>query len=209
MDTGCRDAEHDGQLRPQVVPIVSGVGVGSGSASAYVSSEDQAPTMNANTSVELVEFRVDRQRDGKAYETPVNERYSLGADGNLTYSAYYGEMPTNMNHMDSVSWNAGDLGKIVLDAARRVAADPGLAADLSDVPDGVAEPMAGSGLFRLTLRSLDVDATRIVSDPERKAYGVLDVAFQELIEAFRKETGRPIAASALPIPDHASHDARR
>ena len=100
-----------------------------------------------------MEFVVDREPDGKDYQTPVNERWTLGVDLKLRFSAYYGGMPTDMNHMDSVTWNAGESGKAVLDAAQRVISEPQLAADAKEVPDGASGPSGGPGSYWLHIRS--------------------------------------------------------
>ena len=187
MTVCCGPGSRSSQPSPDVTPL-----------SSPPLSSPQRPLLSSVGSVETVEFVVDREPDGKDYQTPVNERWTLGVDLKLRFSAYYGGMPTDMNHMDSVTWNAGESGKAVLDAAQRVISEPQLAADAKEVPDGASGPSGGPGSYWLHIRSDEGDRTRMVGAHGSQAYGVLDSAFQVVVAEFRKSTGRPLAPNELP-----------
>src|SRR5580765_2707702 len=71
-------------------------------------------------SVREILVRVWREPDGKKYPNQVKETYVVDKSGRLSYTAYFGGMPTDMNHMDSVEWS-GPEGKALIELAAKLA----------------------------------------------------------------------------------------
>lgn len=141
---------------------------------------------------------VAHQPDGKRYPNYVQESYDFAGDGTLTYTAYFGGMPTNMNHMDGVDWKSGADGKKVLDVVRALLADPDRRAELKVLPDEAPSPPFADKHYLVKLSNADGDSTRYVKDPKTRAFREIDQAFAALIAAFEKATGRPLSPFALP-----------
>src|SRR5438067_9092139 len=116
-------------------------------------------------------------------------RFQLDRDGTLHYAAYYSNMPIDMNHNDSLDWKAGESGDKVIAAAASVAAD------LATLPVGEPGPPEAY-LVGVTIDH--ADSTRVVADPKGKDWKVIDPAFQAMVAAFGKATGRPLPVSKLP-----------
>lgn len=131
----------------------------------------------------VVVLSVHRDADGKRYPTPVDETYELQADGVLRYSAYFGNMPIEMNHNDSYSWTSGDDGKKVFAAIATVAKQ------LDKVPD------ERKGIYVIGFTQGD---SRAIADKKGKAWAAVDPAFRALIISFEKASGRPLKAADLP-----------
>lgn len=132
----------------------------------------------------VIVLEIHRAADGKRYPTPVDERYELAADGVLRYSAYFRNMPIDLNHNDSVEWKSGDLGAKVLAALAGVAPR-----QLDKVP---ADP---TGSYVIGYQGAD---SRAISNKRGKAWGRVDPAFRAMIAGFEKSTGRPLKAHDLP-----------
>jgi hypothetical protein len=148
-------------------------------------------------SVREVVFETERPADGKKRPNQVKETYQLDASGVLHYSAYFGGMPTDMNHMDQVDWQAGKPGKAVLAAALRLAGDP--RSGLVDLPDSESAPDPDpQGSLVVGLRKDDADSTSVVKDRKSKAWKELGGDVLAMIARFEKQTGRPKKPSQLP-----------
>lgn len=139
-----------------------------------------------------VSFQVARARDGKKYPNPVRESYQLAADGTLRYTAYFHDMPIDLNHNDDATWNAGAAGKRVFDAIAKVAKD------LVELPDDQPPPAGGEKVYLVGFTGPAGDTTRYAADPKGKAWRAIDPAFRALIESFEKATGRPRKPEQLP-----------
>src|SRR4051812_18668545 len=137
-------------------------------------------------SVREILVRVWREPDGKKYPNQVKESYVLERDGRLRYTAYFGGMPTNMNHMDSVQWAAGADGKALLELAARLANEGALKAvgDDESVPEG-------AGVYLVGVTRHHADSTQVAIDRKSAAWRELDAAFLALVKKFERETGRP------------------
>src|SRR5437764_11437072 len=96
-------------------------------------------------SVREILVRVWREPDGKKYPNQVKETYVVEKNGRLKYTAYFGGMPTDMNHMDSVEWTGAE-GKALLELAARLANEGAL----KKVADGESLP-EGAGVYIATV----------------------------------------------------------
>lgn len=131
----------------------------------------------------VIVLEIHRDADGKRYPTPVDEMYRLEADGVLHYSAYFGNMPIEMNHNDSIAWKSGEAGKKVFAAFATVATR------LDKVPDD------RRGVYVIGYHRGE---SRAIANKQGKAFKAVDPAFRALIAAFEKATGRPLKAGDLP-----------
>ncbi len=116
-------------------------------------------------------------------------RYELERSGMLHYSAYYNNMPTNMNHNDSVDWKSGAAG------AKAIGAIGSVVDDLTKLSDDQEPPPEA---FVVTVSIDNADSTRVATDHAGKPWRVIDPPFRAMIAAFEKATGRPIPAAKLP-----------
>jgi hypothetical protein len=148
--------------------------------------------------VESVHLEVEHQADGKKYPNYLKESYRLDGEGTLEYSAYFGGVPMEMNHMDSATWKSGRHGQKVFAAIAALLADPAGRAALRERPDGTPMPSAGEAVYLVSLAKDGHSSTRQLAPAQAKAYGVLDQAFQALIAQFERETGRPRTVGDLP-----------
>jgi len=147
--------------------------------------------------VQQVTFEVQRRGGSAKYPNDVLERYTLTADGKLQYSAYFGGMPTNMNHNDGVTWEWKEEAAKVFEAVQRILADPALLAGLPESDRADASVSLAS--YRVTLeRQRHHSYGRVARDPQAKGYVALDAEFKGLIAAFEKATGRPMTPNQLP-----------
>lgn len=147
-------------------------------------ADDKRPTQ--------VHFVVQRKADGKKYPNDVQESYTLDAKGVLTYSAYFGSMPTTMNHNDGITWKAGDLGKQLFEVIAKVRGE------LVLVPDDKPAPNGGMNVYLIRMTNKQGDSTYVASDPKGKAWAAIDPAHRAMIAAFEKATGRPKKPHELP-----------
>jgi hypothetical protein len=131
-------------------------------------------------------FEVTHERDGKKYPNQVKEAYHLTSDGKLHYGAYFGGMPIDWNHNDSVEWPAGDAGKRVLAVVNELLADP--KSGMRKISDDESAP---PGSYSITVTFHDADSSRVVDDKKSRAWAIVSARFAELIAAFEKATGRP------------------
>jgi hypothetical protein len=136
-------------------------------------------------------FTVWRQPDGKKYPNQVKETYILERDGKLDSRAYFGGMPIDINHNDSIEWK-GAAVTAVLDAMDGVKADMVLATDDKPLPDN------GEGLYIATVNDAKGDTTRYAKDKTTAAWKAVDASFQKLLVEFEKATGRPLKPGQLP-----------
>jgi len=147
--------------------------------------------------VRVVSFEIEREPDGKRYPNQVRERFSLEKDGRLRYSAYFGGMPMEMNHNDSVDWPAAEAGRKVLETALRLANEG--APGLKDLPDDAPTPaVTASGLYTIGVTRAGGDSTKVIVDSKSKAWAELDAAFAAMVGRFEAATGRPKKPGDLP-----------
>jgi hypothetical protein len=140
----------------------------------------------------------ERGADGARYPNWVKESYRLESDGVLDYTAYFGGMPIEMNHMDGVRWEAGEAGRAVIDVVDAIVADPALFAALVPVPDDGPAPSCPPPCYRLGLSQDDGDYSFVLPDRNTRAFDALDAAFSALLAAFESATGRPLRPGDLP-----------
>jgi hypothetical protein len=157
---------------------------------AVVSSAWASPS---ETVVTNVSFSVKREADGKKYPLPVSEGYELDRDGKLRYSAYFFNMPINMNHNDGTEWNAGKAGRQLLTTLTQLLGRTGNGLrKLSD------DEQSSENAYVLQVRDRDSDSTFVVDDPKSPAWAAINRKFNELVAAFEKATGRPLDPFKLP-----------
>lgn len=143
-----------------------------------------------------VSVEVEHRPDGKKRPNYVKESYSLSPDGKLDYSAYFGGIPMNMNHMDGTEWLSGAHGKRVFDAVRKLLADPAHGPGLvKESDDDSARGLRGVYRVRVTDESGD---STWYAKPGTRAFARIDEAFGALIAAFENATGRPRKPGDLP-----------
>jgi hypothetical protein len=142
--------------------------------------------------VRRVNFIVEHQPDGGKRPNQVKESYSISDAGVLRYSAYFGGMPIDMNHMDSLEWKAGAAGRRVIETTQRLLRDkvPGLAEIFGDM----AIPRNGVGLYVVVLDG----GEHYIQDRGSRAWAEMDAPFQAMVAAFEKETQRPRRPEQLP-----------
>jgi hypothetical protein len=145
-----------------------------------------------------IAFEINRQPDGGRYPNYVQERFALGSDSFLDYSAYFGGMPIEMNHNDGVRWDAGEHGRAVFDAARSILADPALFAELTALSDDVPDPWPEPGFYKLQVERDRGEYSFLLQDRSTRAFGILDAAFAAMLSAFESATGRPLSPGDLP-----------
>ncbi len=141
--------------------------------------------------VRQIRFEIEREADGKKYPLPVKESYTLDEHGLLRYSAYFGNMPTNMNHNDSIEWKSESAGAHLVDTAIK------LYDQLSVLRDDTKAP-ADLDIFFVDFTRSGKGSRRYVYDHKAAAWSELDGAFQAMVAAFEKATGRPKKPNELP-----------
>jgi hypothetical protein len=134
-------------------------------------------------------YSVHRNPDQARYRLPVVEKYRVGPANILSYSAYFMNMPIHLNHNDSIDWSIGE-SEFELHQAVDTVAD-------QLVPLG-EEETAPAGAYVIVLRINNRDSARYVSDQRSRAWAVIDPAFQKMIHAFERATGRPLDPYKLP-----------
>ena len=149
-------------------------------------------------SPQAVVFEIERQPDGGRYPSYVKERFALGSDSFLDYSACFGGMPIEMNHNDSVRWDAGEHGLAVFDAVRAILADPALFADLIALPDDAPDPWSTPGFYKVRVERDEVDFSYVLQERSTRAFGILDAAFGAMVSEFENSRGRPLRPGDLP-----------
>jgi hypothetical protein len=134
----------------------------------------------------VISWEITHERDGKKYPNQVKESYSITRDGKLSYGAYFGGMPIDMNHNDDVEWRSGETGQRLFAAIQSLLSDQ--KSGLHEIPDSESPP---EGSYNVTVRNHDADTTRIVSDRKSRAWALIHARFDELIAAFEAATHRP------------------
>lgn len=152
----------------------------------------------ASHSVEAIVLEIDHQPDGARYPNHVRERYALGSDAFIDYAAYFGGMPIEMNHNDSVRWDAGEHGRRVLETMRSIVATPARFAELTLLADDAPEPVDPRRTYRIRLERDRADSTVLLPDGGPRAFALLDAAFRAMVAAFERGTGRPLRPGDLP-----------
>jgi hypothetical protein len=142
--------------------------------------------------VRQIRFEIERKADGKKYPLPVKEGYTLDEHGALRYSAYFGNMPTNMNHNDSIEWKSESTGAHLVDTAIK------LYDQLTVLPDDKQAPNGELEVYLVDFTKSGKGSRRYVLDHKATAWGELDGAFQAMVTAFEKATGRPKKPNELP-----------
>jgi hypothetical protein len=197
-------ARSPGAADPGVLPDASAQGE---SAAAPPAPVDAAPdesaavppaAPNATWTVRVVAIDIERQPDGERFVSFVQESYDLEPETSLRYSAYFGGMPIEMNHMDGMEWDAGEAGRAVFDAAAAILADPERLAELSPEPDDGPSPPCPGRCYHLGVEDDRGDSTFLLGENGGRAFEILDGAFTALITAFERDTGRPLTPAQLP-----------
>jgi|GEM_PF-6601940 len=155
-----------------------------------------AAPVEAAPTVRQISFAIWHEADGKKYPNQVKESYTLGADGVLSYSAYFGGMPTEMNHMDDVDWKSGAVGKQALAVALSLVADK--TAGVDEKAEDNSSEVTHAYVYFVGLTRNDVDSDAVIKDPKSPAYRRLHAAIAKLLVAFEKATHRPFTVGKLP-----------
>ncbi len=156
------------------------------------------PPAASSVTVRVIAIDIEHQPDGARYPSYVKESYTLESDASLDYSAYFGGMPTSMNHMDGLAWDAGERGRAVLAAATEIVSDADRRARLSEVPDEAPAPPCPGRCYRIGVRTNDADSTLLLGQDGSADFGLVDGAFTALLRAFEHATGRPLRSDQLP-----------
>jgi hypothetical protein len=154
-------------------------------------ADSPAPAKPKSAEVSRAHLTVWRKADGKKFPNDVKESYQIARDGTLEYRAYFGGMPTTMNHNDAATWKSPSVAKVI-----RVFDDVRL--DMVFAPDDKPHPDNGEGYYLATVRDAKGDTTRYARDPKSPAWKAIDPAFQAMIAEFEKATGRPLKPGQLP-----------
>jgi hypothetical protein len=149
-------------------------------------------------SIRDITIEVEHMPDGKKRPNYVKEYYCLTAEGLLQYSAYFGGMPIEMNHMDKIEWSSSDDGRKVLGLVQALLADPARSKGLKVRPDNAAPLASNAKVYLVHLTKDNVDLTIVSDNPKTPAFKEIDGAFTALIGAFEKATGRPLNPVDLP-----------
>jgi hypothetical protein len=147
---------------------------------AATSAAHAAPTAT------VISWEITHEPDGKKYPNQVKESYSITRDGKLSYGAYFGGMPIDMNHNDRVEWRSGEAGQRLFAAVQSLLSDQ--TSGLHEIPDSESAP---DGSYNVTVRNHDADSTRIVNNRKSRAWALIHARFDELIAAFEVATHRP------------------
>lgn len=158
-----------------------------------VMSGDLGAKPSSPYSIRGVSWQVERQPDGQKYPSYVKESYELTSSGLLNYTAYFGGMPTEMNHMDSVQWKVGESGRKVFAAVAALLTDP--ASGLKELPGDRSAPF---GAYLVQLTRDHADSTRYIDDPKSRAWTVVEKVLRVLRLDFEQTTGRPKKPGELP-----------
>jgi hypothetical protein len=150
---------------------------------------------DSKMTINTISFLVEHQPDGKKYRSYVKEQYEL-TPGHLRYSAYFGGMPMEMNHMDSVEWKTDGEDASVFLVALELSKDT--STGLVIRPDSAPSPTGGNGIYLVHIETSKSSSTRSVEDQKSKAWLELNAAFQKLLARFEKSTGRPLTVGQLP-----------
>jgi hypothetical protein len=143
-------------------------------------------------SVREIAVTVWREPDGKKYPNQVKESYVVDKSGRLEYTAYFGGMPTDMNHMDSVEWTSAE-GRALVELAARLANEGAWKPVRDD-----ESPPEGAGVYVVGVTRDHADSTQVASDEKSPAWRKLDAAFRALVAKFERETRRPKKPADLP-----------
>ena len=162
---------------------------------------DSTPHAEVSGGWTVREIVISRERHPGGAGDPswvLDERWALGSDSFLDYSAYFHNMPINMNHNDDLRWNAGDRGQAVLDTVRSILADPARFAELTALPDDAPAPECPQGCYRIGVERDHADSTFLLANRSTRAFALVDASFTALISAFEAGTGRPLRPGDLP-----------
>jgi hypothetical protein len=156
-----------------------------------------AMTETNNYSIDHITVEIQHQADKKKYPNYVKESYTLNNNGILKYGAYFGGVPTSMNHNDGINWNSGDQGRKVFLKVLAMLKKP-LATTGFVIYSDTSKPACNDKVYFLSIEKDNSDITCFVENPKTPAYKEIDRLFSDLIHAFEKETGRPLKVSDLP-----------
>jgi hypothetical protein len=140
-----------------------------------------------------VSFSVKREANGKKYPLPVGEGYALDSDGKLQYSAYFYNMPINMNHNDGIEWNTGQAGRQLFTALDSIVGRK--VKGLRKLPDDKSSPETA---YVLRVEERGSEQTYVVDDVRSPAWAIINQKFNALVAEFEKATGRPMDPFKLP-----------
>jgi len=154
-------------------------------------------TETSNYSINYISIEIEHQADKKKYPNYVKESYHLDEDRILKYGAYFGGVPTSMNHNDGINWNSGDQGRKVFSKVLILLNKPLNTTGLTIYSD-TSKPSCNDRVYFLSVKKDDSDIRYFVDNPKTLAFKEIDRIFSDLIDVFEKETGRPFKVSDLP-----------
>ena len=147
--------------------------------------------------IRTIIHEVERPPDGNKYPNRTREYYKLDSNGVIHYSAYFGGIPLNMNHNDSLDWNAGEPGRRLLETAARLVG--GRVEGVVDMRDDDSPPYPSElGYFMLGVTLSQADSSKLITKSDSPAWHELAAAFSAVRLEFEKATGRPLTPGSLP-----------
>ena len=162
-----------------------------------MSSRGLAVETSPDFKIRTIIHEVERPADGKKYPTSTKEYYRLDSTGLLRYSAYFGGIPMAMNHNDSLDWQDGELGRLLLETAARLVNER--VEGVVDMRDDESLPYPKApGYFMLGVTRSEADSSKLLTKSDSPAWQELATAFSALQLAFEKATGRPLTPGSLP-----------
>lgn len=154
-------------------------------------------TETGNYSINYISIEIQHQADKKKYPNYIKESYHLDEDGILKYGAYFGGVPTSMNHTDGITWNSGDQGRKVFSKVLSLLDKPSNTTGLTMYSD-TSKPSYNDRVYFFSLKKDNSDIRYFVDNPKTLAFKEIDQVFSALIDVFERETGRPLKVSELP-----------
>lgn len=162
---------------------------------ACASNHTEVQVRNSERTADIQSFQtisITETRPADEKHPPIEARYELHADGLLRYSAYYLNMPIELNHLDSIEWIAGEHAQPVVQNIAMILRNPERAG-LIEMPD---EAACRARCYRFTLRRDHADSSHMLPETS-PGFTALETAFRNLIATFEHETGRPLTARQL------------
>lgn len=153
-------------------------------------------TDTSNYLINYISIEIQHQADKKKYPNYIKESYDLNEDGILKYGAYFGGVPMSMNHNDGLNWNSGDHGRKVFSKVLSLLNNFSNTSGLTIYSD-TSRPSCDDRVYFLSVKKDNLDIRYFTDDPKTPAYKEIDRVFNDLINVFEKETGRPRKVSDL------------
>lgn len=192
------------QVPTTTITLLFLLGCGKISAPPVTSSnrDSTPPTANPSPDSDMKKYEFNgvhigilREADKKKYPLPVGESYSLTKEAVLEYSAYFHNMPIQMNHNDSIPWEAGEHGKKVIELLGALVNSPQIA-ELS--PRSDEDGQCEDGHYSISLTHENSDKSFCLNVHSKGAYEPFHLAFADMLKAFESDTGRPLDPFKLP-----------